>query len=535
METHSPEDERGSPGRPPLSNSFSNNTTEKNKPKTQTAQARLRPYQVETVGRVEAEFVAGHRRVLLVAATGAGKTVMAVEIVCNATNRGKRVLFLAHRRELIAQASRKLYEFGIDHGIIQAGYPTRPDATVQVASVSTLYARAVRSSALEMPPADLLVIDEAHHIRARTYSQILARYPDADVLGLTATPCRGDGRGLGNAFQALVESAPIAELIADGYLVRARIFAPTQPDLTGVKVERGDFVEKQLAERMDKPQLVGDVIEHWHRLAESRRTVVFAAGVGHSLHLRDEFRRSGVMAEHIDGDTPPQERDAILAGFAAGNVDVVCNAMVLTEGWDCPEASALVLARPTKSLGLYRQMVGRVLRSSPGKTDALILDHAGAVFAHGFPDDMIGWTLSEDRRAANIAHIARRIGSSTGLETCPECSAVRSAGRPCPACGWRPKQKAQVVDIADGSLGQYGRDHTVRTNQPSAADMLQFHRELTYIAQERDYAGGWVAHKYREKFGAWPAHRSVQPIEPSPATRSWVRSRQIAFARSRSA
>jgi superfamily II DNA or RNA helicase len=207
--------------------------------------------------------------------------------VSDAANQQKRVLFLAHRRELIQQTSAKLHAVGVDHGIIQAGFPTRPGEGVQIASISTLHARAVRSNKMEMPPADLVIVDEAHHCRARTYQRLMRAYPNAIILGMTATPCRGDGRGLGDVFESLIECLPVAELIASGYLVPTVVYAPTRPDLSGVRVEKGDYVEKQLAERMDRAQLVGDIISHWLRLAERRRTVIFASGVQHSVHLRD--------------------------------------------------------------------------------------------------------------------------------------------------------------------------------------------------------------------------------------------------------
>src|SRR6516162_8899478 len=212
-------------------------------------------------------------------------------------------------------------------------------------------------------------------------------------------------------FEIIVEGPPVAELIKAGYLVPTRVYAPYRPDLSGVRVERGDYVENQLAERMDKQQLVGDIATHWLRLAKRRPTVAFATSVGHSVHLRNQFRASGVLAEHIDGSTPVEERDRTLARLAAGTVEVVCNYMVLTEGWDQPKVSCLVLARPTKHMGLYRQMVGRVLRPAPGKADALILDHAGAVFEHGFVDEPVIWTLAEDKRAENISHTKRGAGS----------------------------------------------------------------------------------------------------------------------------
>jgi superfamily II DNA or RNA helicase len=483
------------------------------------------------IGRVHAEIAAGRRRILLVAPTGSGKTVIAAAVVADAVSRGLRVLFLAHRRELINQASRKLHAAGVvDHAIILPGFPMRLGEPVQVASIASLHARMIRSAAIDRLPADVIVVDEAHHCRARSYRQILDTYPNAVIIGLTATPCRGDGRGLGGIFEVLIEASTVAELTAARFLVPARIYAPTRPDLSGVRIERGDYVEAQLAERVDTPQLVGDVVAHCHRLNPERRaTVVFATGVAHSKHLCDEFCRSGLLAEHIDGSTPRDERDAILRRFEAGAVELICNAMVLTEGFDCPEIGCLILARPTKSLGLYRQMVGRALRPAPGKVDALIIDHSGAVFAHGFPDDPIDWSLAEDRRAENKAHAARgEYGGPPKLVDCPECKAVRFQGQPCPACGWRPQPRGSAVEVIDGDLGRVERDRAVVA---AAIDQRQFYRQLLYIAGERGYQRGWAGHKFREKFGAWPSWRNADPVPPDDAVRAWVRSRAIAYAK----
>jgi DNA repair protein RadD len=211
-----------------------------------------------------------------------------------------------------------------------------------------------------------LIIDEAHHSRARTYMRLVETYRGAVIVGLTATPCRSDGRGLGNIFEVLVECPSVADLTIAGYLVSARIFAPVRPNLSGISIARGDYIEARLADRMNTALLVGDIVEHWHRIGEGRPTVVFTVNVAHSVHVRNGFRRSGVLAEHVDGSTPLEERKTILDRFAAGGVDVICNCAVLTEGWDRPEASCLVLARSTRSLGLYRQMVGRVLRPALG-------------------------------------------------------------------------------------------------------------------------------------------------------------------------
>ena len=398
----------------------------------------LRPYQRDVISGIAAEINAGKRRVLMVAPTGSGKTVIGAEIGADAVQAGARVLYLVHRRELVKQSSAKLHALGLDHGIVAAGFPTRPNDPVQIASIQTLHARTARSSRMELPIAEVIVVDEAHHATARTWARLLAAYPDAVIIGLTATPCRADGRGLGGIFEALIECPQVADLIEAGFLVPTRVYAPSAPDLTGVRVRAGDYVEAQLAERMDVPKLVGDIVTHWHRLADRRRTVVFAVNVKHSVHLRNEFQRSGVVAEHLDGSTPAAERDAILARLAKGTTEVVCNVGVLTEGWDMPEIGCVIVGRPTKSFGLYRQMVGRGLRPADGKDHVLVLDHAGVTLVHGRVEERIYWALSPGRKAVRASQAAGGAHKPRELAGCPECRAVLWQGDPCTACGWQP-------------------------------------------------------------------------------------------------
>ena len=331
----------------------------------------------------------------------------------------------------------ELSGYQVEHGIIQADLVGNVDQSVQVASIQTLWSRAMRTDRMALPATDLLIVDEAHHCPANTYRQIIKSYPNAVLIGLTATPCRGDGRGLGGIFDVIIECPQVPELIQQGFLVRTHVYAPVDPDLKGVKTRVGDYVASQLAERMDRDDLVGDIVSHWHKYGQRRKTVCFAVDVKHSIHVRDEFIKSGVIAEHVDGSTPKADRDAVLARLASGETELVTNCMVLTEGWDLPDVSCVILARPTKKLGLYRQMVGRVLRPAPGKFNALVLDHSGAVFRHGFVEDRVEWTLDPEKRATNPVHVerlARRSGSR--LLECSQCAAMRVGGEACQNCGF---------------------------------------------------------------------------------------------------
>jgi DNA repair protein RadD len=282
---------------------------------------------------------------------------------------------------------------------------------------------------------------------------------------------------------------------------------------------------------MNTDQLVGDIVSHWHRFGQNRPTVVFAVGVAHSIHLRDEFLKSGVKAEHIDGDTPKDERDAILRRLAGGETTVVTNCMVLTEGWDCPEVGCTILARPTKSMGLFRQMVGRVLRPASGKVNAIVLDHSGAVYRHGLPEDHVEWTLDVDRRAENPAQAKRKAGEEPKLRECPKCQ-VLITKPPCGACGWMPAPRAgRDRDVLDGELGLViGGKAQAGILQPH--EQLQFYRELRGFARDRGYADGWAFHKCKEKGFTPPwSWRDYPLLDPSPATKAWAKSRIIAYAK----
>ena len=489
-------------------------------------------FQQDAVAEIERYIAEGRRKLLLVAPTGSGKTVIASELIRRSIAQYRRVLFLAHRREIIDQTGAKLTANGVRHGIIMAGISPRPMEAVQVASIDTLLVRGVRSSAMDLPPADLLVFDEAHRARGRTREHLISLYPNAVLLGMTATPCRGDGRGLGNLFDVMIETPQVAELIAGGFLVKSRVYAPINPDLKGVRVEKGDYVIEQLAGRMNTGGLVGDIVEHWHGYGENRPTVAFAVDVAHSVAIRNQFLRAGVTAEHLDGETPIPEREDILARLASGETKVVSNCMVLTEGWDCPPVGCCILARPTKQMGLFRQMIGRVLRPADGKPHAVILDHSGAVNDHGLPEDHVDWTLDVDGRAATPAQARRKAGLEPRLHECPACKAIM-VKPPCGVCGWKPEPKARNIDFEDGRLGLVVGGKS-RAQQYTSEEKARWYQMLIGEALRRGKKPGWAWYLFKDKFGHEPDRFwNRTALAPAPEVSSYVRSRLIAYAKRR--
>ena len=422
----------------------------------------LRPHQTRAIGEVRAAF-RRTRRVLLVAPTGFGKTAVASQLIAWAVARGRRVLFLVHRREIVMDTARRLDAAGVACGVVMAGVP-RTDGDVQVASVQTVAARE------DHPPADLIVWDEAHHAAAESYRDIAAQYPNAWHLGLTATPERADGVGLRDAFDELVVGATVRELQADGYLARCDVLAP--------------------ARRQNG--LAMDPCDAWIAHAGGRPTVAFCRTVEESKLLAARLAMRGIEARHIDGATHSAQRDSALAAFAQGRVQVLANVFVLTEGWDAPRAKVCLLARGCGSEGTYLQMVGRVLRPYDDQR-ALVIDLAGVTHEHGLPD--------EDR-AFTLDGIARRPRAERPwLSQCLACGLVVEGikrGPRCPRCGgaWPPPPRMRVERAAVQQI-------TAASSVPRAVKDAKL-RELVSIAQARGYSPTWAGVRFKEVFGHWP-------------------------------
>lgn len=469
-----------------------------------------RDYQTDVFERAREEVRRGRRRVIIQAQTGAGKTLIAAWLIRLALAKGKKALFLAHQRELVNQASRELWDVGVPHGVIMAQESMTP-AMVQVASKDTLLSWGCRRMSISMPEADLLIADECHRTLGAQYQKLLSYYPKAAWVGLSATPTRTDGRGLGDRWDSLVQAIQPSVLLERGFLVPTKCFSPYRPDLKGVtKDVAGNYNKKLLLPRMDKPRLVGDIVAHWKRLAQGRSTVVFASGVRHSLNIRNEFRKAGIPCEHVDGSTDLEERKSIFDRLASGELLVVSNVGVCVEGIDIPRLSCAVLALPTGSFIKYRQMAGRIQRPFEGKTDALILDHAGNVYRHGFPDADIDWALEKTEKIQDEVKKRLKDGRMSQPITCPQCACTYPPRESCPNCGYKSQKQARKVASTAGKLVYVGGAST-----PSLFEGMDAEKRLRAKQKLWDWCLGMCANSnktcaaaatiYRKKTGEWPS------------------------------
>lgn len=486
-----------------------------------------RPYQTDALGNVSNEMAAGHKAVLLVAPCGAGKTRIAGMMIEKTVARGKRVVFGAARRELVAQCSRRLTAIGVDHGIIAAsmgGY--KPQCSTQVVSIQTLRARPD-----ERPPCDLLVLDEASHARAGSYETLRQAYPNAYCVGLTATPIRMDGRGLGEIFTSMVTAAVPSELVRAGWLARAGGYAYQTADVRDVEMVGADFNQAQLGAKMHDSRILGDIVAEWKAHASRLLTVCFAVHREHSREIVEAFTAAGVKAEHVDGEMSTQQREAVLARWESGVTRVVSNVDLISEGFDLPKIGCTILARPTQSLALFIQQSGRALRpacfacgraTSPllptcqhcGSTDVKrigrIHDHAGNCQRHGLPDADRAWTLERDGEVKDPEEKA------LGVRTCKRCFGCYRPTLPtCPYCGFRNPRVLREIRTADGVAVPL---EEIERRRAAAAEAEKFkgpvvtsdenkrghYFQLKRIQIEKDHKPGWVGIVFKSKYGNWP-------------------------------
>lgn len=448
----------------------------------------LRDYQADLIERGRAAL-RRTPRVLLQAPTGAGKTALASFMVGESAGRGSLAYFICHRAELVEQTSRTFDKFGIRHGFIAAGRQLDIERQAQIASIDTLKNRV----ALLQPPK-LALWDECHHMGAAGWSAVMAAWPNTYHIGLSATPTRLDGQGLGAYFGELVLGPSVAWLIEQGHLSDYRIFAPPPP--AELKARGMNDGTGEQAKVMDRPKLVGDIVGHWLRHANGLRTVGFACNIEHSQHMVAAFNAAGIPAAHLDGNTPKGERAKIIQDYAAGRIRVLWNVSLFGEGFDLAAIAqcdvtidCVILARQTQSLGLYLQMVGRALRPGPGKV-AVILDHAGNAQRHGFPDDEREWTLEgreKGRKAAND-------DGPPPPYSCVQCfmQIKRPLPTHCPHCGAPIIKTAREIEVAaDIELQELTREEKRRAKWDRLREEDEACRQglgaLVALGQRRGY------------------------------------------------
>lgn len=457
----------------------------------------LRPYQEELIDKAR-QALRGNQSVLMQAPTGAGKTALTVTMMKNAAAQGKRSFFCVHQNELLQQTGKALWKQHLEHGMVAAG-KRESKLPAQVASVQTLVRRLDRYQ-----EPDLIIIDEAHRAAASTYLKILEAYPRAKVVGLTATPQRTDGKGLAEIFQSLIVGPSVRQLIDAGYLADYEIFAPPSMfDATGVQTRAGDFAKEQAEAAMDKPTITGDAVNHYRKLAKGKRCVVMCVGIKHADHVAEQYRQAGIPAESLDGTMSNAEREDVLQRFERGETLVLTNTNLLIEGVDIPAIEVVQWLRPTQSLIIWMQGVGRGLRPAPGKDRLLLLDHVGNVHRHGLPDDPREWSLQGRKKGKRKANEEPDVA----IQQCQSCYAVfRPGPSECPKCGDPvQKQPQRELEIIEGELQKIDleRARKERKLEQGAARTL---RELVALGIRREMRkpGAWAANLHANREGRKP-------------------------------
>lgn len=448
----------------------------------------LFPDQEELYARARQAIGRGVRRLLVQLPTGGGKTVIAGKMIETSTGRGYRCWFNVHRRELVKQSVRTLTESaGLEVGIVGAGFPGNRHVPAQVCSIPTLAKRRHL-----MPDPTLILWDEAHHVAAKSWADIFDAYPKAIHIGLSATPERLDGTGLGSWFEEMVCGPTVRELIDAGRLCDYKLYAPSVVNLAGVHTVGGDFNKKELAAAMGKSTVTGDALSHYRKHCRGARAILFAWSIEASIEIVRQFNEAGIPAEHVDGSTDEVVRDNAIANFKAGRTLLLSNVNLFSEGFDVPAVEAVFDLAPTQSLSMYLQRCGRALRVLPGKTTALLFDHAGNSARHGLPDADRAWTLEGRRKGASKG------GDGPPVKQCPLCFAtVAAAASVCRHCSYKFEVQARPMEQVAGELAEVDRSAAAarreRAHEQFKAQSLD---DLIAVGRARGMKNpeGWAKH-----------------------------------------
>lgn len=467
----------------------------------------LRDYQRQSVDGIRRRYLEGYRSPLLVLPTGGGKTIVFAHIAATTaanTSGGKqrKVLILVHRVELLRQTASKLRAFGVRTGLISPLFTPDYSAPVQVAMIQTMVKRMEA-----FKDFDLIVIDEAHHTVANNYVQVLSNFPNAYQLGVTATPIRGDGKGLGvqagGPFDSMVLGPSVETLIQRGFLVRPVVYGATETvDFSNIGTVAGDLNKKQQAERVNKKRITGNAVDHYRSICGGDPAVAFCVNVQHAEDVAAEFRAMGYKFYSVDGKTDDAVRERIFKQLGDGTIHGVTSCDIISEGTDIPAISAAIMLRRTLSTGLFLQQGGRALRPVEGKERAFILDHVQNYSLHGFLDDEREWSLDgmEKKGFGN----SKKKNTGPTPRQCHECFAVYShALNVCPQCGTARLVADTKVEVMEGQLVELSEEEKERIRQKKTARMevgrAKTLADLEAVAASRGYKPGWAEHVFRSR------------------------------------
>lgn len=448
---------------------------------------KLRDYQLSDIANMRGAF-SNAKRVLFRGATGSGKTVMFAHMAIKAAEKENRVCVIVHRRELLDQIGKALDAQSCSmYGVIASGEPEQP-SLIQIATIQTLVRRDFKDR------FDFIIIDEAHHAVANQYLKIIEANPDARVLGVTATPCRMGGYGLGDLFNVLVEqSLSVKELIAQGWLSDVDVYAPSIIDVYGIQLEAGDYGRAELEAASSAPAIMGDAVDHYRQYANGKPAIAFCVSIRHAETTAAIFRNRGIKSRCIHGKTMKIERNRVIDALASGEIQVLTSCDLISEGLDVPVVQCGIMLRPTHSQALAMQQMGRVMRPNADGKPSIILDHAGNCLRHGMPQQDRIWTL--DRKTKNGPKVRDEV--NVNVRQCPECYYVHEFAAVCKGCGYVYQAKDRRITEAEGKLEKMEEQKLERETNTKQVRNARSLEALQAIARERGYKPGWASRMMR--------------------------------------
>lgn len=428
----------------------------------------LRPYQSELLDQCRAAYREGYKAPCIVSPCGSGKSVMMAEMARSATLKGNPVLFLVHRQELCQQIFSTFVKWGVD---------------MQLCRIMMVQTACRRLERLAKP--GLIITDENHHSKAASYRKIYDYFPDVPRVGVTATPIRLNGSGLGDVNDKLIIGPSVKQLIEWGNLSPFKYYAPAVVDTSKLQIKRGEFVQTDIEELFNDKAIYGDVIGHYNKLSAGKQAICYCATIAQSKKMAFEFSKAGIPARHLDGDTPKVVRARLVDEFRQGAIRILCNVDLISEGFDVPDCHTAILLRPTQSLALYIQQSMRCMRYQPGKT-AVIIDHVGNVSRFGPPDMDRVWSLEAKKKRKKAEE------ETLHIKQCPACFYVyNSAKTACPNCGYKPEKAQREPEVIAGAqlVEVESKPFVLDYREPADCHSLQ---ELQSLAKNRGYKPGWA-------------------------------------------